>query len=161
MIATQVTTFDAPAVPLTAAPAAAPAYAGSGSTPGGLPYPTINDKLSQTDQYIADLADAVAVRLANPGLVVGTGVVTTDGNGQVWMEWTALATLDGLVVVPLIRNLDIYAIWPTVMQRGTNPGGWASALVRFRKCPISVYAADLAPLVGGLMVCSYAWGPPR
>jgi len=159
VIATLTTTFDAPAIPLGPVPAAA--YAGSGMTPGGLPYPTLDDHLAQTDQYIADLADAVNVRLANPGLVLTTGVVTTDGNGQVWMEFTALANLDGLVVQPLIQNLDIFAIWPTIMQRGTNPGGWASALVRFRRCPISTYSAPLTPWVGGLMVCAYAWGPPR
>lgn len=154
MIAAITNTFDAPAIPLDLAAAAfAPAPLGGGVTPGGLPYPTTDDYLSQTYRYIGDLADAAAGRLASPGLVLATGQVVTDANGQAWMTFAGLTRLDGLIPQVFINDAALYFIVPTVMQRSGNAG-----LVRFRSSQINTNSALMSPYIGVLTVCAYAWG---
>lgn len=90
----------------------------SGSTPGGLPYPTSADYLGQTDVYIGELADAVAVRLANPGQVFDVQTVNTDGSGIGRFTFGALSALGGLVVIPVVA--DFTTLCPIVRAMNGN-----------------------------------------
>lgn len=127
----------------------------SGSTPGGLPYPTADDRLADTPDYIGELADAAAVRLANPGVETWTKQIQTDANGVAWLQFPTLSECHGCIPQVLITSNSRYVIWPTVIQRGEN-----SALVRFRRHPVNGYTAEIVNHVGLLTVCAYAWGVP-
>jgi hypothetical protein len=134
--------------------AAAPTPAASGATPGGLPYPTLDDRLADTATWIGHLADAVAGRLANPGMALFAGTVTTGGDGRVWVPFPALSRCDGCVP-QVLTGAGRYVIWPTVYQRSGN-----AALLLFRSAPVTGYTAAIAPFVGPLSVFAYAWGAP-
>jgi hypothetical protein len=126
----------------------------SGSTPGGLPYPTTGDRLGQTDAYIGQLADAVAARLASPGVALLLTTVTTDGNGDAWLTFPTLSRCDG-TVAQTVTGGGNYAIWPHIIGYQGN-----AALVRWRKAPIATYSAAMSAYVGALNVCAYGWGAP-
>lgn len=153
MIVTPQITFDEPAIPVTSLSVPAPAaYAAGGRTPGGLPYPLTSDKLNQTDQYVADLADAAAKMIANPGLVVASSPVTTAADGRVWMSFTALSYVTGLVVQVFTGG---WQIMPWVVQRSAN-----QALVAFPYIPFNVNDSVPKPYVGTLTAIVWAWGTP-
>jgi hypothetical protein len=144
-------TYDAEPLPLLRA-GAAPNYAGGGRTPAGLPYPVTSDYLSQTDRYIADLADATKLLLASPGLVVGFGPVTTASDGRVWMTFAKLAAVAGVVVQVYTGG---WQIMPRVIQRIGN-----QALIHFPYVPFNVQDSVPKNFVGTLSAITYAWGTP-
>lgn len=130
----------------------------SGSTPGGLPYPTMDDKLSETDTYIRQLRDAVTTRLASPGLVMQTVDVTTDSGGIAWFNFPQLSRLDGIIPQVLVKGTGLYFIMSSVISRNGN-----AAAVRFRSALLNTNAGQAATIsnyVGVLTVCVYAWGAP-
>lgn len=65
------------------------------STAAGIPYPTAQDPVCDTDRYIRELAAAAQVRISNKSLAVFRGVLATDGNGQANVSFPALAAVIG------------------------------------------------------------------
>lgn len=127
----------------------------SGSTPGGLPYPTMNDRLADTDAYIREFAQAVAARLANPGFVLEQRTVNTGSDGRGWLQFTALSRLDGMVAQPLIGSGSKQTIYATVYQLSGNSG-----LLQLRYAAVDAYSAAYYPWVGAMNVSVFAWGAP-
>lgn len=126
----------------------------SGSTPGGLPYPTTGDRLADTDAYIAELADAVAVKLANPGVVLFKRQMATDGNGESWQSFSTLARVDG-AIAQMLTGVGQHTVYACVARLD----GAQSVQFRFRTAPISTYSAAMAPWANGsITVCGYVWG---
>lgn len=112
-----VTTFDAPAVPLPPVPA--PAASGRAGR-AALPYPTGTDHLAQTARYLRDLAAATEAMVANPGLVMTAGSVTTDATGLVWLAFSGLVTLGGCVVCPMPGWGSASSLFPQMLGIAGN-----------------------------------------
>ena len=130
----------------------------SGSTPGGLPYPTMDDHLEQTDAYIRELRDAVQTRLASPGLVMQVVDVTTDSGGVAWFNFPMLSRLDGIIPQVLVKGSGLYVIMASIISRNGN-----AAAVRFRSTLMNTNAGQAATISNyvGVVTCSvYAWGAP-
>lgn len=150
MIVTAQVTFDDPVVDVSGLVAPAAAYTASGRTPGGLPYPTQDDKLSQTATYIGELADAARKMVDAPGLVVAVGSLTTAADGRVWITFSKLSVLNGLVVQVMTGGWQIF---PKVIQRSGNSG-----LVQFPYAPFNVNDSVVKNFVGTLTAFTWAWG---
>jgi len=118
----------------------------TGYTPAGLPYPSPQDPVCDTDKYLRDLAAAAKTRIANASIAVFRGVIGTDGNGDGQVPVPSLAAVTGCFgmsiqyapggtpPVPLVCSI-VGANGTTIITRwtyvptggGTTARPWANA----------------------------------
>jgi hypothetical protein len=104
-------------------PEEAPAVRG-GQTSAGLRYPSPQDPMCHTDQYIHDLADDITYRLTNRSMQVSNPVLTTDANANLTLTFPRFSTLQGLVVQPYAAGGGsggvIWTLYPFLSQISGN-----------------------------------------
>lgn len=145
-----VVTVDAPATPMPAPPAAG----GRLATAAGLPYPSPQDPVCDTDRYIRELSDAVDLALATSSIAVFVGGLTTNSNGDVIVAFTSFASISG-GVAHCIQNSTSGSL-PLICQVWLLNGQLA---LRFLYVPSNGYLP--VPYVGGLTAAVICWGVPK
>lgn len=136
------------------APMPPPALVGRAATPAGLPYPTPQDPVCQTDRYIRELADAVDLALASSSVAVYIGNLTTNAQGDVVLSFPGFASVSGGVAHCVQNNTS--APVPLVAQVWLYNG---QLTVRWHYIPTNAYVPQ--PWVGTLVGAVICWGVPK
>lgn len=137
---------------MTGPPVATPT---GGVTSAGLPYPGPQDPVADTGKFIRDLDAAVTYRLANAGFISGSYPVTTNGSGDVTVQFPALATVRGAVFQYRANVADVWVIYPIVLAvAGTGVTVRLIAVDRGT-------GYSTRPFVGSTTLTAMAWGVPK
>lgn len=133
----------------------------SPQTAAGLRYPTPQDPLCHTDQYIHELADDIAYRLVNRALSVSTPWCTTDGNGNFTVSFPQFTTLQGVVVTPFIggggSGADVWTLLPFLVSISGN-----TAIVHVWSVQTNRAGFQVANFPNaGFAYSIFAWGVPK
>jgi hypothetical protein len=87
-----------------------------GATAAGLRYPTPQDPVCDTDQYIHDLADDITRVLNNRAVQVSTQWLSTDANANFVVSFPKFSVLQGLVIQPFVNGggsgVDVWTVLP-------------------------------------------------
>lgn len=128
-------------------------------TAAGLPYPSPQDAVCDTDKYIRDLAAAAGPRITNRGLAVWRGVIVTNGSGDANVNITSLAAVTGAFATSI-----------QLAPGGTNPIPLVAAVAGVSGTTVTL-RWFYAPTSGGYMAGTYAnlacdasviaWGTPK
>jgi len=134
----------------------------TGYTAAGLPYPTPQDAVCNTDKALRDLAAAAKTRIANAALVAFRGVIGTDGNG------------DAAVSVPALASMTVVGAWAYSIQYapgGTAPVPLVCSIVGMSGATTVVTRWTTVPTSGGYTARPWAnnaldcamivWGTPK
>lgn len=126
----------------------------SGVTAAGLPYPTAQDPLADTDRYIRELDAAAMTRARNRPIVMKSLVAPTNASGQATLTFPEFSHLAGLVILtayagtlPLVCNVLAF--------------GGRDAVVLFSMVYAGTGANTTGPLASNYVNCTViAWGTP-
>jgi hypothetical protein len=142
-------------------PLAPDAPAGRGATTAGLRYPSPQDAVADTDQYIHDLADDITRVLNNRAMQLSTQWLTTDANANLTLTFPQFSTLQGLVIQPFINgggsgvNIWVLLTYLSVLSGNTAiVHVWAIQTLRE-----GFGATNFANSAFGYNV--FAWGVPK
>lgn len=87
-------------------------------------YPSPQDPVCHTDQYIHELADDITYRLGNRGFQVGNPFLTTDANANITVSFPRLSVLQGLVIEPYAAGGgsggNVWTLYPFLSQISGN-----------------------------------------
>lgn len=144
-----------PLLPMPAGPSAR-----GGQTVAGLPYPSPQDSVCHTDQYIKDLAQAMDHRFANQALQMGLMTLVTNAAGDFLVTFPRMSVLNGLVIQPFIKGggngADVWTLLPFVVALGGN-----SAQVHVWYIPTNRSGYLPANFTnGGFDYAVFGWGVP-
>lgn len=142
---------------VTGPPAAGPRSV-RGTTSAGLPYPTAQDPLTNTDLYIKNLAQATDKLLDNRGFVTAGPIgMNTDGNGDVAFQFSQFSTLQGVVPQAYANYSDIWVLWPILTARGGD-----TIYCRWCYLKLGTNGYGGAPFASkGLYSFVIGWGVPK
>jgi hypothetical protein len=130
------------------------------TTPSGLPYPTAQDILADTDVYLRELSQAIDYRLNNRSMLMSQPSLTSNAGGDLTINFPGFTTLQGLVIEPFANNSSGSAdIWVLLPRITGLPGN--SATVHVDYVNTKANGSNVSPFGGTMQYSIFAWGIPK